>query len=272
MIIDGHAHACGVYVNATSITKYLNEHHIDKLVLCGGESKSRRNYRYPMLGNVIKSESLPYVWNRLIGILIRRKRLNSTIEQQNEAVYRIARRMNGRVIQAYWVDPMQEDCMKKLEEAYEKYQFKMIKLHQCWTEFDLLSRQSRAVFRFAKLHGLPVFIHLSDAMQARKLAKVADQFPELPIIVAHLIGFSAITGHTESEEVYFDLSAPQLYSKETLKEAIGLVGAERLILGSDHPYGCNNIERVLERLRKMNISDRDMDLICGGNLEQLLHL
>ena len=272
MIIDGHAHACGVYVNATSITKYLNEHHIDKLVLCGGEIKSRTNYHYPMMGNMIKSESLPYVWNRLIGILIQKKRLKNTMEQQNDAVYRIARRMNGRVIQAYWVDPMQENCIKKMEEAYKTYQFKMIKLHQCWTEFDLLSKQSRVVFRFAKVHDMPVFIHLSDAAQARKLAKVATQFKQVPIIVAHMIGFSTIVEHTKSENVYFDLSGPQLYSKEILKKAIDKIGCERLILGSDHPYGYNNLERIWERLRKLNLSDQDMNLICGENLVRLLHL
>lgn len=55
MIIDGHAHACGIYSNGNSIIKYLDLHGIDMIVLCAGEPESNKNYDYPMLSDTFKS-------------------------------------------------------------------------------------------------------------------------------------------------------------------------------------------------------------------------
>ncbi len=66
MIIDGDAHACGVYASVQGIEKYLIEHNIDMVVLIGGEPDSVKNYDYPMLSNLFKSEKLGYFFNKII--------------------------------------------------------------------------------------------------------------------------------------------------------------------------------------------------------------
>jgi len=72
--------------------------------------------------------------------------------------------------------------------------------------------------------------------------------------------------------VYFDLSAPQLYSGLTLERAIHKIGCEKLILGSDSPYGIDNIEKTLKRLRKLLLTENQIRCICGENLIKILHL
>lgn len=78
--------------------------------------------------------------------------------------------------------------------------------------------------------------------------------------------------NSAKDYVYFDLSAPQLYSLRILKNALNTYGANRLTLGSDTPYGKNNIQLNIDRLRKLNLSDKDIKAITGGNIVELLKL
>ena len=55
-----------------------------------------------------------------------------------------------------------------------------------------------------------------------------------------------------------------------LKRAYELVGAERLILGSDSPYGDNNINKAINKLRDLNMSVAEINMICSENIEKIL--
>lgn len=57
MIIDGHAHACGEFLTCNSVEAYLAKHKIDKVILCGGEPGSSKNYGYPMLSEARNGRS-----------------------------------------------------------------------------------------------------------------------------------------------------------------------------------------------------------------------
>ncbi|BCN30920.1 hypothetical protein bsdtb5_22150 [Anaeromicropila herbilytica] len=43
-------------------------------------------------------------------------------------------------------------------------------------------------------------------------------------------------------------------------------------MGSDTPYGKNNIAKVLSRLRKLELTDREISLISGENIVKILSL
>lgn len=46
--------------------------------------------------------------------------------------------------------------------------------------------------------------------------------------------------------------------------------AERLILGSDSPYGDNNINKAINKLRDLNMSVAEINMICSENIEKIL--
>lgn len=137
MIIDGHAHACGVYSSIQNIEQYLSKHHIDMVVLTGGEPDSNKNYSYPMLSNLFKSEKLGYFFNKIIYNMVKLRKVASHIDEQNEFVCSISKTLPQKVLNTYWVNPLEENCMEKMVKFYDNHGFKMIKLHQCWTEFDI---------------------------------------------------------------------------------------------------------------------------------------
>ena len=272
MIIDGHAHACGVYLTESSIKQYLSENGIDMVVLSGGEPKSSKNYAYPMLSNIFKGEKLSYFFNKIICKVTRLNNMAEHIEEQNEIVANLAKKCPDMIINTYWINPNDRNCLEKLKTNYSKYHFKILKLHQCWMDFDINSESCNEIFTWAQDNNIPVFIHFISHEQVVLFADIANHFSNTKFIVAHMIGADYLSNVLQYKNVYFDLSAPQLYSMDILKRAISNFGVDRLILGSDTPYGTNNINRVLARLRKLSLSNQDIDLISGENIKKLLSL
>jgi len=272
MIIDGHAHACGSYLSPEHIKKYLDEHGIDKVVLCGGEPNSSKNYSYPMISNFFIGQGLGYFFNKIICKVTKVSHVANHIDEQNEFVYNLSCQLQQKVINAYWVNPLDNDYMDKLQKYYPLYKFKLIKLHQCWTNFDISCEQCTDIFKWATKHNLPIFIHLLSHWQVVKFVEIANEFINTTFIVAHMIGSDYMRDTLKSQNVFFDLSAPQLYSLDILKRAIRNFGVKRLLLGSDTPYGVNNIDKVSKRLLQLSLSDNEIALISGDNLSRLLNL
>jgi predicted TIM-barrel fold metal-dependent hydrolase len=57
-----------------------------------------------------------------------------------------------------------------------------------------------------------------------------------------------------------------------LNKALRHFGAQKIVLGSDVPYGKNNLWLNLERVKALPISDEEKKLILGENLRNLLGL
>ncbi len=64
------------------------------------------------------------------------------------------------------------------------------------------------------------------------------------------------------DTVNFDVRALQL--------AIDFAGADHILAGSDYPHQIGSIPKMLESLRKLNVSEQDRAAIAGGNAARLL--
>ena len=124
MIIDGHAHACGNYFDEKRILTELKKEKIDMVVLCPGEANSKRNYIYPMLCSLTKNYDICYKVNKFIQFAIKTSKMAEHTGDENKRIYELAKLHPDKIIQAYWVNPLIKDCIKKLEEDYKKYKFK----------------------------------------------------------------------------------------------------------------------------------------------------
>jgi uncharacterized protein len=90
-------------------------------------------------------------------------------------------------------------------------------------------------------------------------------------IIAHLIGFEEIHTHAKNQNLFYEISPPQLIDVERLKHAIDQAGAERVILGSDTPYGKKNLQMNLKRIDSLDISEQEKKLIKGENMQRLIN-
>jgi aminocarboxymuconate-semialdehyde decarboxylase len=116
---------------------------------------------------------------------------------------------------------------------------------------------------------------------------VMDRYPKLKIMLAHGGGFTPYQaarwehGWAVRPEPKKNIkSQPKniagrflydtiLHSDKTLEAMIGLVGTERVMLGSDYPYDMGMMNCV-KHVRDLKISDANKTSILGGNFEKFL--
>ena len=100
--------------------------------------------------------------------------------------------------------------------------------------------------------------------------------PETTVICAHWGGglpFYALMPEVKKAlgNVFFDTAAtPFLYSPEIYGQAAQLVGADRILFGSDYPL--LNPGRLLKDIRSADLTPETEELILSGNARQLLNI
>ena len=99
-------------------------------------------------------------------------------------------------------------------------------------------------------------------------------FPDLTIVCAHWGGglpFYALMPEVKQalRNVYFDTAAsPFLYSPQVYHHAIQLVGADKILFGSDYPLLAQN--RLISEIRSLDLPEETRNLILSGNAQRLL--
>ncbi len=108
------------------------------------------------------------------------------------------------------------------------------------------------------------------------LMSFIDQFTDVPVICAHWGGglpFYTLMPEvrTALENVYFDTAAsPLLYRPEIYKQAEALVGADRILFGTDFPVMTQG--RVLEQIREAELTEESKKEILCDNARRLLKI
>lgn len=121
-------------------------------------------------------------------------------------------------------------------------------------------------------------------------AGVADRYPRIRWVLGHLGGaipylaerldrgyeaFRRCREHTArppSETLktwYYDTVN---FDPRALKLAVDFAGADHILAGSDYPHQIGSIQRMLESLRALDVSDADRQAILGGNAQKLFGL
>ena len=99
-------------------------------------------------------------------------------------------------------------------------------------------------------------------------------YSDLTIVCAHWGGglpFYALMPEVKQamNNVFFDTAAsPLLYSPQIYEQVIPLVGAEKILFGSDYPLLAQS--RLLEEIRSLDLPEETRDLILSGNAQRLL--
>ncbi|MHB8717515.1 MAG: amidohydrolase family protein [Candidatus Dormibacteria bacterium] len=152
--------------------------------------------------------------------------------------------------------------------------------------WGLLDARISAVVAAAVTAGLPWNLHCSEPVgraypgRGRAtpdlVAAFADRHPSLQLICAHLGGGLPLYAHIREvarlcRRLYFDTAAqPFVYGPGVYRAVIDAVGADRLLLGTDHPL--LDAPRYLSALADAAIEADDRARITGGNAAELLGL
>ena len=273
LIIDGHAHACGAYLTAESLICYLDKYGVDRLILVAGELNSDKTYDLPDVTSCFPDVNLVKVANLAACIAIRLTGATRHIPAGNQFVADLAAQCPERVIPFVWMTMGIENPVEYLDRKYAEWKFKGVKLHQCWESFTIDSQYFEQITGWAEARRLPLFIHLWSDREALKLIGYKRRHPRLKLIVAHLFGMELfIRENLKDDNLFFDLSSYQLVSAKRVLKAIAFFGAEKLLMGTDIPYGKDNLKGNLDRIRALPITEDQKHLILGDNMKQLLEI
>lgn len=273
MIIDGHAHACGGYLTPENITRTLDNSGADKVILVPGELNSKAEYFLPELAALFPNLNVVKATNFLTRIVIKLSGMLDHIPKGNEYVHELSLKSNNRVIQFIWITTRIQNPVGYLDNKLTDWHFSGVKLHQCWDNFSIDSRFFIEIANWTEKNDLPLFIHLNTDIEVKKIIKYKIDHPNLKLIIAHLFGLELFINENLSlKNLYFDTSSPQLVSKKRLLKAIQFFGTNSLILGSDNPYGKNNLKKNIDRISGLDITAQDKKSVLGENLLHLLSI
>lgn len=273
MIIDAHAHACGDFLYGKNIIDILDRNDVGKVILVPGELGSSKNYSLPDLAARFPTKDVVTFTNLMTKVVIGISGRARQIDAGNEYVYALAKEFPNRIIQFYWIRLSLPMALENLERDFERYKFKGIKMHQCWESFSVGSDVFHRASEWATLKQLPIFVHLFSKKEATRLAQYIKVHRNTVFIIGHLFGLERyIEAELDSDNVFFEISTPALISIQRLMMAIKCFGAKRVVLGSDIPYGQNNLKTNIDRVKNLDISDEEKYSILGGNMKKLLKI
>lgn len=101
-------------------------------------------------------------------------------------------------------------------------------------------------------------------------------FPDLKLVCAHWGGglpFYALMPEVKQSlnNVWFDTAAsPFLYSQQIYQQVISVLGADRILLGSDYPL--MKPSRLLKEIRALGLPAETEQMILSGNAQKLLNI
>jgi len=135
-----------------------------------------------------------------------------------------------------------------------------------------------------KKHNLILLTHTSEpvghiypgkgAVTPDMIYPFITNFPDLTIVCAHWGGGLPFYGlmpevKKAMENVYFDTAAsPFLYSPRIYSEVSRLIGAHRILFGSDYPLLAPG--RLLQEIDSADLTEEEKSLILSGNARRLL--
>ena len=174
-------------------------------------------------------------------------------------------------------DPRHPLAADEVRRAVKELGLKGLKLHPRSQLFKPSEETMVPVLEVCVALSVPILFHSGYAYDPipPMIAKVAESFPELPIIMGHM-GCSEVCTPTGVEEaiqvarrndnVYLETSRVMLTS--CIVKAVQAIGDTRVIFGSDTPYG-SQLDEITAMLRT-GLPDTSLGRIFSNNIVGLL--
>ncbi len=203
--------------------------------------------------------------------------------EQNEYVIEAGRVSGGRLIPLATVNPALPGWERVANHAIGRGARGFGELRPHNQGWDPLGDQARRLCSLARDAKLVLLWHCSEpvghdypgkvgGISPAELVTLASEFPDVPMIAAHLGAGAAFylqmpEVRAAIDSVYFDTAASSLlYDEKSVARLVDLAGPERVLFGSDYPL--LSPRRQIQRLAAQ-LPGPVLEVVCGGNARRL---
>ena len=229
--------------------------------------------------------------------------LIASIPGDEESVATAVARHPDRFVGFFMLNPAAADSAERLSRALGELKLRAVCLFPAMHQYRLDDERVVATFESASMRGAAIFVHCGVlTVGVRKklglpspfdlrlgdplaLAAVAARFPKVPVIIPHFgAGFfrEALMAADHAQNILLDTSSsnswikfhPGLTLGGVFRQALDVVGAERLLFGTDSSFFPRGWQHQLfdvqrEVLDEIGLPSDVQEKIFGGNFERV---
>jgi uncharacterized protein len=210
----------------------------------------------------------------------------ATCAEANDYIAGAVRRYPDRLTGFGVIQPLDEGSAREVRRCVELGLSGIGEMNADAQGWELLGDAVQPAVRACVAMELPWTLHCSEPVGRQypgkglstpdRVMAFAERNPDLTLICAHLGGGLPLYAHipevrSACAALHFDTAAqPYVYEPSVYRALVEGIGAERILLGSDHPL--LDVPRYLRALEDAGIDAAACGLITGGNAARLLHL
>jgi predicted TIM-barrel fold metal-dependent hydrolase len=143
---------------------------------------------------------------------------------------------------------------------------------------SFLTPTKREIFERLQKYGLILVLHSQAGRREEYVREILENFPRMKIQIAHMSRdgsrdpafiYRSLFAFARMENVFFDTSTTRL--PEIIENAVKIVGAERILFGSDFPFFMDRdgtediIQEQIFQILSARVSDNVKERIFSGN-------
>lgn len=196
---------------------------------------------------------------------------NSTREQ-NDLIYNTMKEFPNEIEGYAFINPKDSDAINEVNLCLDEYKMNGVKFHSWKQGYYPDNRPELSkIFKEISKYNVHVEMHVGTAPLSTPYiwAEWAKKFPNIDFLFTHIgyyeFGMSTIMAVKDLKNVWVETSGQM--DVDVLKNAVKILGANRVVFGTDWPYKPVNIE--IDKFYHLGFNDTQLEQIFYKNAEYL---
>lgn len=198
-------------------------------------------------------------------------------QKHNDRLAAVVAANPGRLVGLGSVNPWYgAEAVREVERCFTELGFSGLKLHPWFTGFLVNSTIMDGICEIAADFGRPIFLHTGTPPGSAPLqvGNLADRHPEVVFVMAHLglpdLWWEAVAAAKRHPNIYMETAGAHSLS---IRRAVEILGSERVLFGSDAPFGGrNNVFFQRDKIHLLNFSEDDTANVMGRNAARVFDI
>jgi len=195
----------------------------------------------------------------------------------NDLTLNAVKQYPDKLVGLVWINPYDgDDAVKNIDKATNRWGFKGIKMHPLLDSYLPDQEIVHPIMDQARKYQIPVLFHCGHPPWSLPwhFGNLADTYPDVTIILGHMghghIVYinAAIEVAEKHENVILETSAMPMHSK--IKEAVAKVGEDKVMYGSDMPFGHPAFE--IKKVEVAGLTKKQLNLVLEENARKIFRL